>query len=57
LTFVLPPETDQPGRVAPTFIEKTAANQPWARYVIKVAGDLFVERVSDHALPTFNSTI
>jgi hypothetical protein len=57
LTFVLPPETDQPGGVATTFIEKTAANQPWARYVIKVAGDPFVERMSDHALPTFNSTI
>ena len=26
-------------------------------YVIKVAGDPFVERMSDHALPTFNSTI
>jgi hypothetical protein len=46
-------ETGQPGRVATTFIEKTAANQTWARYVIKVAGDPFVERMSDHALPIF----
>ena len=49
LTFVLPPETDQPGNVAAGYIERAAANPTWARYAIKVAGDLFVERMSTTA--------
>jgi hypothetical protein len=57
LTFVLPPETDQPGRVASRYIERAAANQPWTRYAIKVAGDPFVERMSNHGLPTFNQAV
>lgn len=46
LTFVLPPETDQPGQVAIATIERAAAIQPWTRYAIKVAGEPFVERMS-----------
>jgi hypothetical protein len=46
LTFVLPPETDEPGHVASALIERGAANQPWTRFGIKVVGEPFIERMS-----------
>jgi hypothetical protein len=47
LTFVLPPETEQPGQVATALIDHAAANHPWTRFGIKVVGEPFVERMSD----------
>jgi hypothetical protein len=47
LTFVMHPETEQPGRIATALIERAAANYPWTRFGIKVVGQPFVERMSD----------
>jgi hypothetical protein len=47
LTFVLPPETQQPGSVAIALIVRAAANYPWTRFGIDVVGEPFVERMSD----------
>jgi len=49
LTFVLPPETEQPGRIATTLIERDAASYPWTRFGIQVVGEPFVERMSNTA--------
>jgi hypothetical protein len=45
LTFVLPPDTEQPGQVATALIDRAAANHPWTRFGIKVVGEPFVERM------------
>jgi hypothetical protein len=47
LTFVLHPETQQPGQVATALIVRAAANHPWTRFGIEVVGEPFVERMSD----------
>jgi hypothetical protein len=49
LTFVLPPETENPAKVASAYIERVARSQPFARWAIKVAGAPFVERMSRSA--------
>src|SRR6266851_9231603 len=46
VTFVLPPETEQPGPVVIALIERAAANDPWTRFGIKTVGLPFVERMS-----------
>jgi hypothetical protein len=54
LTFVLPPATEDPGRVASVLIERAAASQPWSRFGIKVVGEPFVERMSRQAVPSLD---
>ena len=53
LTFVLSPETEQPGGVATTLIKRAATNYPWTRFGIQVVGEPFVERMSRPAVPNF----
>jgi hypothetical protein len=46
LSFVLPPETEDPALIVSKLVEQAALRQPFARYAIKVAGEPYVERMS-----------
>lgn len=46
LTFVLPPDAEDPGKVAVALIERAAANYPWTRYAIRVVGEPDINRFS-----------